>query len=84
MIIVSSRLDMSQSCHFELVSSVAGLQIMMLKPDTPESKLLVDWVEGGELLILYTCCCHLECTWLVQLDWSLQHLRWSLQVSMMP
>ena len=21
---------------------------MMLKPDTPESRLLVDWVEGGE------------------------------------
>ena len=24
---------------------------MMLKPDTPESRLLVDWVEGGECLI---------------------------------
>jgi len=30
------------------VISAAGLQIMMLKPDTPESRLLVDWVEGGE------------------------------------
>ena len=29
------------------MASGAGLQIMMLKPDTPESKLLVDWVEGG-------------------------------------
>ncbi|DBA83198.1 TPA: hypothetical protein ACH3X2_006715 [Trebouxia sp. C0005] len=29
------------------LSAAAGLQIMMLKPDTPESRLLVDWVEGG-------------------------------------
>ncbi|KAL3147735.1 hypothetical protein ABBQ32_002477 [Trebouxia sp. C0010 RCD-2024] len=27
--------------------NLGGLQIMMLKPDTPESRLLVDWVEGG-------------------------------------
>ena len=25
---------------------------MMLKPDTPESRLLVDWVEGGEFRAL--------------------------------
>ena len=24
---------------------------MMLKPDTPESRLLVDWVEGGDFLV---------------------------------
>ena len=23
---------------------------MMLKPDTPESRLLVDWVEGGKFV----------------------------------
>ena len=26
---------------------------MMLKPDTPESRLLVDWVEGGKCLTHY-------------------------------
>ena len=26
---------------------------MMLKPDTPESRLLVDWVEGGKSLSLW-------------------------------
>lgn len=59
MVIFSSDMDMGQSHQPESLASGAGLQIMMLKPDTPESKLLVDWVEGGELLILYTCCCHM-------------------------
>ncbi len=31
----------------------------MLKPDTPESRLLVDWVEGGECLIAAQLLAHL-------------------------
>lgn len=35
---------------------------MMLKPDTPESKLLVDWVEGGENWS-YWSCIHAAASW---------------------
>ena len=54
----------------DLLFSGIGLQIMMLKPDTPESKLLVDWVEGGETLSFLSlshvhtadsCACRYKC-----------------------
>lgn len=40
------------------VAGAAGLQIMMLKPETPESELLVDWVEGGEKALSSCCASH--------------------------
>ena len=45
----------SQAALTERLCDAAGLQIMMLKPDTPESRLLVDWVEGGKSVLVFFC-----------------------------